>query len=293
MEVRTRFSRIPGKSLVNPQAARIDSWKEIAVHFGRSERTVRRWEKREGLPVHRLMHEKLGTVYAYARELDAWRESKDQAGELQEPEKLDAMPRPARTMESDTKAEQVRPLWAHTAGVLLTLALIGAAMAGMMEREHLAWKAEGHSPSSIPDSATGAGESISPDGKRIAFSSLSPNQDNLDLYVRSAGAGKAVRLTQHPAPDHHPAWSPDGSWIAFLRDVNGLERAILLIPASGGDERELARINLASAEVHSLGWPILLWSADGKWLFTVDTETANARAYAIGTALHGVAGTGR
>lgn len=35
--------------------------------------TLRRWEKREGLPIHRLHHNKLGSVYAYRSELDAWR----------------------------------------------------------------------------------------------------------------------------------------------------------------------------------------------------------------------------
>jgi tetratricopeptide (TPR) repeat protein len=35
-------------------------------------RTVQRWEKSEGLPVYRHIHKKLGTVYAYASELDAW-----------------------------------------------------------------------------------------------------------------------------------------------------------------------------------------------------------------------------
>jgi TolB-like protein/Flp pilus assembly protein TadD len=34
---------------------------------------VRRWEKREGLPVYRLQHQKLGSIYAYTGELDAWR----------------------------------------------------------------------------------------------------------------------------------------------------------------------------------------------------------------------------
>ena len=240
--------------------------------------------------MHRLMHEKLGTVYAYSRELDAWRDSKDESGEVQDPEKFAAKPMP--TMQRHAKVVQIQPLLTNTAGVLLTVALIGAAMVGTMQRERPVLKAGGRSPS-ILDSASGSGESVSPDGRRIAFSSRSPNQDNLDLYVRSAGSGNAVRLTQHPAPDHHPTWSPDGSWIAFLRDVNGLQRAILLIPASGGDERELARINMASAKVHSFDWPLLSWSADGKWLFSVDTETANARAYAVGTALHGVRGTQR
>ena len=54
----------------------LDSWKAIAVHLGRDVRTVQRWEKREGLPVHRLFHERAGSVYAYAQEVDAWRKSR-------------------------------------------------------------------------------------------------------------------------------------------------------------------------------------------------------------------------
>src|SRR5882762_11254468 len=52
---------------------RLESWKEIASYLGRDVTTVRRWEKREGLPVHRLHHSKLGSVYAYTWELDTWR----------------------------------------------------------------------------------------------------------------------------------------------------------------------------------------------------------------------------
>src|SRR6267143_102695 len=48
------------------------SWKEIAAHLGREVRTVQRWEKTEGLPIHRHEHQKKSTVYAYAGELDAW-----------------------------------------------------------------------------------------------------------------------------------------------------------------------------------------------------------------------------
>ena len=51
---------------------RLDSWKEIAAYLGRGVRTVQRWEREEGLPVHRLPHERRGTVYARAEELDAW-----------------------------------------------------------------------------------------------------------------------------------------------------------------------------------------------------------------------------
>jgi adenylate cyclase len=54
------------------RGARLDSWKEIAAYLNRGARTVQRWEVEEGLPVHRLVHEKLGSVYAYKAELDAW-----------------------------------------------------------------------------------------------------------------------------------------------------------------------------------------------------------------------------
>src|SRR6266436_2983584 len=55
------------------QGRRLESWKEVAAYLGRDVTTVHRWEKREGLPVHRLHHSRLGSVYAYTAELDAWR----------------------------------------------------------------------------------------------------------------------------------------------------------------------------------------------------------------------------
>jgi TolB-like protein len=51
---------------------RLDSWKEIAGYLKRHVTTVQRWERQEGLPVHRLVHDKLGSVYAYTSELDDW-----------------------------------------------------------------------------------------------------------------------------------------------------------------------------------------------------------------------------
>jgi TolB-like protein/Tfp pilus assembly protein PilF len=55
-----------------PTEDRLDSWKEIAAYLNRDVTTVQRWEKREGMPVHRHVHEKRGSVYALASELDAW-----------------------------------------------------------------------------------------------------------------------------------------------------------------------------------------------------------------------------
>jgi adenylate cyclase len=51
---------------------RLDSWKEIAAYLNRGARTVQRWEREEGLPVHRLRHDQGSTVFAHKEELDAW-----------------------------------------------------------------------------------------------------------------------------------------------------------------------------------------------------------------------------
>lgn len=56
---------------------RLDSWKEIAAYLSRDVTTVQRWEKREGMPVHRHLHDKRGSVYALTVELDGWRQSRN------------------------------------------------------------------------------------------------------------------------------------------------------------------------------------------------------------------------
>src|SRR3954462_1090012 len=61
---------------VHALGSRLDSWKEIAAYLGRGIRTVQRWEREEGLPVHRLAHEKRGSVYARREELAEWWESR-------------------------------------------------------------------------------------------------------------------------------------------------------------------------------------------------------------------------
>jgi tetratricopeptide (TPR) repeat protein len=52
---------------------RLDSWKEIASYLRREVRTVQLWEKKEGLPVHRHFHKRLGSVYALRSEIDEWK----------------------------------------------------------------------------------------------------------------------------------------------------------------------------------------------------------------------------
>ena len=99
-----RAAEAPGAS-----AERLDSWKAIASHLGRTERTVRRWEQNEGLPVHRLEHEKRASVYAYRSELDGWLEQRRGT--------LEAEP---------SNVLAARPGWAQRHRVLLSLAAVTA-----------------------------------------------------------------------------------------------------------------------------------------------------------------------
>ncbi|MEP6645371.1 MAG: hypothetical protein ABJA69_12790, partial [Acidobacteriaceae bacterium] len=66
-----------GKPSLKPQEDRLDSWKEIATYLKRDVTTVQRWEKREGMPVQRHLHGRMGSVYAYRSELDAWVRSRN------------------------------------------------------------------------------------------------------------------------------------------------------------------------------------------------------------------------
>ncbi len=110
----------------------------------------------------------------------------------------------------------------------------------------------------------GAG-SFSPDGKEIAYASAGDDGANWDVWIRLVGRAEARRLTTDPAPEDYPAWSPDGTEIAFLRYNAGNTRGFTAFAAGtihvvsplGGQPRRLsdfpARLQLA-------------WSRDGRWL---------------------------
>lgn len=97
---------------------RLDSWKEIAAYLKRDVRTLHRWEDEEGLPVHRHLHNKRGSVYAYRSELEAWWQERRMRLEPTQ----------------GAPAVAARPRWAlaAAASLLSVIAVLGVA--------YLAWK---------------------------------------------------------------------------------------------------------------------------------------------------------
>ena len=63
--------------------------------------------------------------------------------------------------------------------------------------------------------------SFSPDGNYLAFSRTPAETNNQDIYMQQVGAGDALQLTSDTRPDFGPKWSPNGTWIAFLRGASG------------------------------------------------------------------------
>jgi len=72
MSTRENYMDMGAQSVPELSRDCLDSWKQIAVYLDREVRTVQRWEKREGLPVHRQFHVKGGTVWAFKHDIDAW-----------------------------------------------------------------------------------------------------------------------------------------------------------------------------------------------------------------------------
>ena len=64
---------------------RLVPWKEIAAFLDRAERTVKRWERERGLPVHRVPRGERSGVFAYQHELTAWLNGQERRVDETEP----------------------------------------------------------------------------------------------------------------------------------------------------------------------------------------------------------------
>ncbi|MBY0505356.1 MAG: hypothetical protein K2X03_15690 [Bryobacteraceae bacterium] len=254
----------PGTPAKGPaEAGRLDSWKQIAAYLDKSERTVRRWQETEGLPVHKHQHQQRGSVWAYQSELDEWLAQRRISPEplVEEPSEEPAVP-----------PRQIP--WKPMAAVV---GLAAAAIAGWIfthrPPEPLAAAVPFTSMLSVEYGAT-----FSPDGQQAAFFWGAKGKSG--IYVKSLQSDEAKPLVVGPSEEgftYSPAWSPDGKTIAFLRRTPNQETWLCLVSPAGGPERKLLRL----ATTFAAFWADhqhLSWGPDSQWLLAPIAASAKSQA---------------
>ncbi|MGE5362374.1 MAG: hypothetical protein ACM3NQ_25440 [Bacteroidales bacterium] len=207
----------------------LNSWKEIAAYLDRDVRTVMRWERTRGLPVHRLPGGPKAGVYALPAELESWRRGRKLALVDGRPEPQPAAAAPARTVELNRKPALAIALLACLV-VVAAIFLVARFVAGRSDQPR---------PPEVTrltfDRASNA-PTISADGRVVAYAS--DRDGKSDIYVQRIGSQQAVRLTHDEAANSQPSLSPDASRVAFHSDRSG--GGLYLADTVGGSERRIA-----------------------------------------------------
>jgi hypothetical protein len=113
----------PREKLANGNSLR--SWKEIAIYFGVTVRSVQRWEK-AGLPVHRQGAGNRARIFAYPEELQRWLDS----GGLRHAQEADQAQQAGEFSPEESSgladSGEATPLWSRVRRFRYTLAAIVA-----------------------------------------------------------------------------------------------------------------------------------------------------------------------
>ena len=107
---------------------------------------------------------------------------------------------------------------------------------------------------------------ISPDGKNIAFTvtenNLAEGKSKTEVYLMDADGNNIRNVTDNPAADYHPRWSPDGKSLLFLSTRHEGPQAWLL-PLAGGEPTQVTHFTTGVSDA--------VWTSDGKHIvFTSD-----------------------
>ena len=230
----------PGSSppAESPSDDRLDSWKEIAAYLKRDVTTAQRWEKREGMPVHRHLHQKMGSVYAFKTDLDAWARSRGLvAGHAGDAAPTALTPVPA-------SHRRRRGGWlAAAAGAALTALLVWALQRAGSPPENPLTEARYQALTDFDGIEQAA--AISRDGGVVAF--LSDRDGPMDVWVTQVGVGQFYNLTRGAVRELvNPSvrtlgFSPDGTLVTFwTRRPDASERSAIsvwAVPVLGGQPR--------------------------------------------------------
>ncbi|HEX7681450.1 MAG TPA: hypothetical protein VF713_25215, partial [Thermoanaerobaculia bacterium] len=229
-----------------PPEDRLDSWKEIAAYLNRDVTTVQRWEKREGMPVHRHLHDRMGSVYASRAELDQWARSRNLRAAQENGNNAPPPDPPAPSPRRATSTSL--PRWRF----VLPLAAAGAALAIAaflwLQRTEYFWRnpiADARFQTVTDFDGVAQAAAVSRDGQFVAF--LSDRDGHMDVWVTQVGSGQFHNLTHGGAPELvNPSirvlgFSPDGSFVTFwVRKQSGSsggDISIWAVPTLGGQPK--------------------------------------------------------
>jgi len=258
-------------------ADRLDSWKKIASYLKRDVSTVQRWERREAMPVHRHLHDKRGSVFAFRSELDLWWEG-----------------RRVRLMseEAGEHPSATAPGRRAVAGIAVAVTVIAALVV-------LAWLAGSgdslwRNPLAnarfirLPELGTAQAASISRDGKRVAV--LADRDGTIDMWLADVDGGNYHNLTQGGLRELNvvnPAiralsFSADASFLTVwtrrsvgsqTEDVN-----VLAVPIGGGELRTYLPATGEFDWSHDRKRLVYHTTAPGDPLFVREVATSGGRA---------------
>jgi hypothetical protein len=120
-------------------------------------------------------------------------------------------------------------------------------------------------------------------GIGLAYEKLGANASP-DIWIAGVDGGDPVRLTDHPAEDSHPAWSPDGTKIAFVSGRDG-NPEIYVMDANGQNVRRLTRRTATFDAFPTWSWDgtrIAFQTVPGMAVYVMDADGRNQRRLTSG-----------
>jgi Tol biopolymer transport system component len=255
---------------------RLDTWKDISAYLGRDVRTVVRWEKERGLPVHRIPGGQRHGVFAYQHELDQWLAGSKSinGGTSIQPSWNDvaleesAIPSTASSLLYANSSRTMFKIYIM-AGVIAILLLMAAGY------RYMTIVSAPHKPQLIAtQQITTNGlekRGLLTDGKTLYFGQKT---DGLYALVAMPVDGGAFRIVWKPAFNAIPAdISPDGSkLLALCFQDKEQEHELWVVPLGKGEPRRVGYIT-----AHTVAWApdskTLAYAAGNKIFLASEADT--------------------